>query len=500
MTAWTQLRLSTQPEGLAACKGPITDLTLAYSHTSPASPSLRAACEIAQFNAECGRWLDVLGGVPTEPRRCLVLGAGDSRLTTPCHWMALGGFLFDAMKALRLPSVRVPSAAVIGGEEPLEHLLLGALLHSFRLEQGRAHPSADFHPLDLLIDPNDNRPAWRAERVANAVNRARAWVEQPANLLTPAVFAAECRILETSGAQVRVLDTPELEALGAGGILAVGRGAEHGPKLIIAEWRGKSAEEPWDAVLVGKGLTYDGGGLNLKSPPVIEKMKFDMAGGAAVLGAVELAAARRSKSNIVALVPVVENAIDARAYRPGDVIRSLAGLTVEVINTDAEGRIVLADALTYGQRNYQPRFMVDVATLTGAVLAVLHEEFAGCYATDDALAAALRQAGESTGERVWPLPLDPSQDYLVDSEIADVANYGAPGYLGVAARSATAGAKFLQRFAGTTPWAHLDIAGTAMSNRRNRLTGKGATGFGVRLLDTWLRQLEQPPLSGAGHL
>ena len=489
MTPWSQLRVATSPANAAAV------LALAYSDTgivdkqSPGIDRLLAACEVADFSAERGLWLDVIGNLPG-PQRSLVLGLGTSQPGEPCRWIAVGGSLVDAMQALRLPSVQLPSAAGIGSEERLEQLVLGALLHSFRSEHRRARSKADVEPLALVIDAADIWLAERAQRVANVVNRTRAWVERPANLLTPPVFAAECRLLEPSGVRVRTLDTKELERLGAGGIIAVGRGAEHGPNLVVAEWRGNTTIDAWDAVLVGKGLTYDGGGLNLKSAPVIEKMKFDMAGAAAALGAVELAAARKAKCNVVAVVPLVENAIDALAYRPGDVITSLSGLTIEVINTDAEGRIVVADALTYGLTNYQPRFIVDVATLTGAMTSILHEEFAGCYATDDQLADALREAGEMTGERIWRLPLDASQDYLVDSTVADVANIGAGGFLGLGGKSPTAGAKFLQRFVGSARWAHLDIAGTAMSSRRTSLSGKGATGFGVRLLDTWLSRLE----------
>jgi leucyl aminopeptidase len=260
--------------------------------------------------------------------------------------------------------------------------------------------------------------------------------------------------------------------------------------MVAAEWRGDPDREGWDVALVGRGLTFDGGGLNLKSRPIIEKMKFDMSGGAAVLGALQLAASRQSRCNAVALVPMVENVIDALAYRPGDVITSMAGLTIEVTDTDAEGRLVLADALPYGLRTYDPNFIIDIATLTGAITSVLHEEFAVCYATDDALARDLTNAGEAVGERLWRLPLDSSQDYLVDSEVADVANVGAPGFLQLGRGSPTAGAKFLQRFVPKTPWAHNDIAGTTWASRRSAMSGKGATGFGVRLIDCWLSDME----------
>jgi leucyl aminopeptidase len=489
MTSWNQLQTAISLEGPpAAILLADTDAGLVEAHDADMQ-GLQAACANAGFVAEPGRWLDVIGTRP-EQGRSVVLGAGTAGSNDNFHWITVGGHLFDALKSLRIRSARLPSATEIGNGRRLEHLILGAMLHSFRLHQGRAQPKSDFQPLSLVIDPSDAPVAERARQIADAVNRARAWVEQPANLLTPPVWASECRALERCGVEVRILGTQDLEKLGAGGILAVGRAAEHGPKLVLAEWRGNATNRCWDAVLVGKGLTYDGGGLNLKSPPVIEKMKFDMAGAAAVLCAVELAASRKARCNIAAVVPMVENAIDALAYRPGDVIRSLSGLTIEVINTDAEGRIVLADALTYGLNTYDPRFIIDVATLTGAMTSILHEEFAGCYATDDTLADALRVAGEATGERMWRLPLDPAQDYLVDSEVADVANLGTPGFLGLGGRSPTAGAKFLQRFAGSARWAHLDIAGTAVSSRRTALCGKGATGYGVRLLDRWLNNLE----------
>lgn len=204
---------------------------------------------------------------------------------------------------------------------------------------------------------------------------------------------------------MKVLNPAALEALGAAALLAVGRGAENEPHLAVVEWRGAPEREGWDAVLVGKGLTFNGGGLNLKGRPTIEKMKFDMGGGAAVLGAVELAAFCQTRCNVVAVVPMAENAIDAKAYQPGDVIGSLAGLTIEILNTDAEGRLVVADGVTYARQIYDPANIIDVATLTGSITGVLHEEFAGVYANDDGLAEGLREAGETTGEHVWRMPL-----------------------------------------------------------------------------------------------
>jgi leucyl aminopeptidase len=495
MTSWTQLHVGASTADTSA------ELVLAFkdevdqSGIRPHSDRVIAIRKMTGFAADAGRWLDAVGDEANQ-KRLLIMGADSLRSADPHRWAALGGHLFDAMTALRLESIRMPRAEDLGGEAVLEDILLGALLHSYRLEQGRALPRPGYQPQDIVVDRHDASCGHRAERVANAVNRARAWVEQPANLLTPTTFAEESHALEKYGLTVRVLEPEDLEELNAGAILAVGRGAEHGPRLVAAEWRGDPEREGWDAVLVGKGLTFDGGGLNLKVRPVIEKMKFDMSGGAAVLGSVQLAASRASRCNVVALVPMVENSIDALSYRPGDVIKSMAGLTIEVVNTDAEGRIVLADALTYGQNTYAPRFIVDVATLTSAVTGVLHEEFAGYYASDEDLAAALALAGDAVGERLWRLPLDSSQDYLVDSEVADVANFGTPGLLGLGGGSCTVGAKFLQRFVPGARWAHIDIAGSAWATRRHPLSGKGATGFGVRLLDRWLAEMEAQKRTG----
>jgi leucyl aminopeptidase len=242
--------------------------------------------------------------------------------------------------------------------------------------------------------------------------------------------------------------------------------------------------------MVGKGLTFDSGGLNLKDSQNIAKMKLDMAGGAGVLGALESAATRQCRANVVAIVPMVENVIDARAYRPGDIVTSLSGLEIEVADTDAEGRLALADAICFGLRTYRPAWMVDVATLTTAVTRVLHEEFAALYASSDQLASALIASGEAVGERLWRMPLDPCHDYLVESEVALVRNTGAAGFFGFGSGSPTAGAKFLERFANGTAWAHIDMTGTAWSTRRTSRCGKGATGYSVRLLDHWLATLE----------
>lgn len=451
--------------------------------SSRAGRALLAAARVS-FDASAGNSLDLRGeeGAP----RLLLLGIGTEASEDCHHWMSLGGHLLDAMARHRMQSVRLPASSQFGGAQRLEYLLLGALLHGFAIVKPGSQV-AQVRSRCLLIAPEDAPILEVACRCALALNRARAWVEQPANFLTPIAWSQEASALLTGlGANVRVLGPRKLEELGAGALVAVGRGGSQGAHLLIAEWRGDADRNEWDAMLVGKGVTFDAGGLNLKTQPNISRMKLDMAGGAAVIGALELAMARRSRANIVAVVPIAENLIDALSYRPGDVIATLSGLTVEVADTDAEGRLVLADAITYGLRNYSPRCMVDLATLTTAVTRVLHGEFAGLYSNDPQFADELVRAGTAVGERLWPLPLDASQDYLIESDIADLSNTGKPGLFGFGAGSPTAGAKFLEKFTAGTRWAHIDITGVVWSDRHRLPGGRGATGFGVRLLDHWL--------------
>lgn len=447
------------------------------------------AVQATGFAPRVGTWLDVVGDEPGA--RLILVGVHGEKNARRNSWLDAGGHVVEAMRTLRIKTLRLPASEDFNGDAVLGSVLLGALLHGFRLDKGQHGGEKVFDPRALVIDEGDRGCADAATQIAHPINRARAWTEQPANLLTPAVFAQEAAVaLKTCGATVRTFGKSELEALGMGGLLAVGRASEHEQKLLVAEWRGAPDRSGWDAALVGKGVTFDAGGLNIKSRPVIEKMKFDMGGAAAVVGAIELAASRGARVNVVAVVPMAENVIGGRGTRPGDVIRSLAGLTVEVANTDAEGRLLLADGVTYAIDQYKPSAIVDVATLTGAITGVLHEEFAGLYASDENLAAGLIQAGEKTGELLWRLPLVAEQDYLVDSSVADVVNVGAAGFLGLGYGSPAAGAKFVQRFTRGLPWAHIDIAGTAWATRRTPRAQPGATGFGVALLDRWLEGLE----------
>lgn len=426
--------------------------------------------------------------------RSLVIGCGKlpAAADEPTYWESAGAAVIDGLRALKIERAALSGELLptaIEAAAAARGFAMGAVLASYRCVAYRKNlPKDHFEVKALALAAADWKASARARELADAVNWARALVDAPANLLTPQTFATEIKSLKALGVEVEVLDVPALERIGAGGLLAVGQGSVNPPCMVICRWQGRKGKGH-DLGLVGKGLTFDGGGLNLKFPPGISKMKFDMAGAAAVVGALRAVAARKTPVNIVAALPLCENLIDAAAYRPGDVITSLSGLTIEVDNTDAEGRIVLADGISHLIQQYQPRLMVDLATLTGAMMISLQEEYAGLFTADDALAGALQDAGARSSDLLWRMPLERRQDYLVDSEIADVKNVGVPGFFGVTSGSSIAGAKFLERFATGTRWAHVDIAPTAWTTRPKPGIPRGATGFGVRLLDAFIDQL-----------
>jgi len=324
--------------------------------------------------------------------------------------------------------------------------------------------------------------AWIASAaIAAGVEHGRDLVTEPANVLTPAAFAGHCRKLSKDlGLELDVLDQSDLEKLGMRALLGVSQGSANEAYVVVMNWKGgKEGDAP--VALVGKGVCFDTGGISLKPSGGMEEMKWDMGGAAAVFGAMKAIAGRKAKANVVAVLGLVENMPSGTAQRPGDVVEAMSGTTIEVINTDAEGRLVLADALHYTKERFKPKAMIDMATLTGAVIVALGHEQAGLFASDDALSDRLTAAGEAVGERVWRLPMGDDYAKHIKSDIADIKNTGRAREAG-----ATAGAVFLQRFVDDVPWAHIDIAGVAWSKRELPLAAKGATGFGVRLLDRFV--------------
>jgi leucyl aminopeptidase len=340
----------------------------------------------------------------------------------------------------------------------------------------------DAKPASALVtigvaEPGATRKAWVArEAVAEGVVLARDLVNEPANILYPEEFARRTTALRKLGIAVEVLDTAAMKKLGMNALLGVGQGSVHESRLVIMRWNGgKRGEKP--VAFIGKGVCFDTGGISIKPAQNMEDMKGDMAGAACVVGLMETLAKRKAGINAIGAIGLVENMPDGNAQRPGDIVKTMSGQTIEIINTDAEGRLVLADILHYVADRFAPKFMIDLATLTGAIIVSLGQEYAGLFSNDDKLADRLIKTGERTGERLWRMPLGPEYDKMIESKFADMKNTG--GRFG---GSITA-AQLLQRFVGKTHWAHLDIAGTAMSSPQTDINKSWGSGWGVRLLD-----------------
>jgi leucyl aminopeptidase len=312
--------------------------------------------------------------------------------------------------------------------------------------------------------------------IADGVVLARDLVNEPANVLYPGEFARRASGLSKLGVNVEVLDVAAMRKLGMGALLGVGQGSAHESKVVVMRWNGgKRGTDP--IAFIGKGVCFDTGGISIKPAQGMEDMKGDMAGAACVVGLMHALAARKAKVNAVGAIGLVENMPDGKAQRPGDIVKTMSGQTIEIINTDAEGRLVLADVLHYVNKRFKPKFMINLATLTGAIIVALGQEYAGLFSNDERLCERLAKAGEATGERVWRMPLGPEYDKMIDSKFADMKNTG-----GRWAGSITA-AQLLQRFVNKTPWAHLDVAGTAMGSPQTEINRSWGSGWGVRLLD-----------------
>jgi len=367
-------------------------------------------------------------------------------------------------------------------------VLFGARLRAWRHDVYRTKLADEQKPSLVEIvavnAPEGTAAAWEIESaLAEGIEFTRELVAEPANIIYPESFVERVKArLEGTGVEILVLGLKEMTDLGMGALLGVAQGSVREPKLLAMRWKGAEADKP--TAFVGKGVTFDTGGISIKPAAGMEDMKWDMGGAGAVAGTMLALAKRKAKADVIGVCGLVENMPDGNAQRPGDVVTSMSGQTVEVINTDAEGRLVLCDALTWVQKEYGPKTIVDLATLTGAMIISLGHEYGGLFANDDDLAAKLDAAGKSTGDKLWRFPLGPSYDKLIDSPIADMKNVG-PRYGG----SITA-AQFLQRYIDKgVAWAHLDIAGMVWADKPGQTWDKGATGFGVRVLDRYVRDV-----------
>ena len=394
----------------------------------------------------------------------------------------LGGTIFNSIK-----SISCNEAKIYENDDKISRqICLGILLGSYKFNNYKKIKSKeviDLKKIVVVAEEIKNYPNLFQEiiNLAQGVFTARDLVWQPPNILYPSSFAEECKRLKKIGIKVTILNEQQLKKIGMDALLAVGRGSRKESKVVIMEWLGGNKNSN-PMTFIGKGVCFDSGGLSLKPPKSMEDMKWDMGGAATVTGLLETVALSKLKHNVIGILGLVENMPDGDAQRPGDVVKSVSGQTIEVLNTDAEGRLVLADLLSWAEQKYKPRFMVDLATLTGAMIVALGNVRAGLFSNDEAVSKAIFASGEITGEKVWAMPLDDDYDKLIKTEIADMKNIGGPG-----AGSITA-ACFLKRHVEKTPWAHLDIAGVTWSNKSSPSIPYGGVGWGVRLLYHMINQ------------
>jgi leucyl aminopeptidase len=450
--------------------------------------AVKAAIKAVTFKGGVGQIIQLLAPKGISAERLILVGAGDPKaldaLSAQKAGAAVAHFLTAKTKAFGF-CVDLPKSAKIDVADAAASVGLGVRLGTYRFDTYRTQVKDGAKPkIAKAMIHVDGAPAARKAYkalgpVADGVMMARDLVNEPPNILNPAEFASRIRGLSKLGLKVSVLNEKKMEELGMGSLLGVGQGSANQSKIAIMEWKGgKVGDAP--IALVGKGLTFDSGGISLKPGGGMQDMKGDMGGAAAVTGAMMALAGRKAKANVVGIVGLVENMPDAAAQRPGDIVTSMSGQTIEIINTDAEGRLVLADVLYYTAKRFKPKYMVDLATLTGAILVALGDVHAGMFTNSDEIASGLSAAGEASGEKVWRLPLHDDYDKMINSEFADMKNAGVRN-----AGSITA-AQFLQRFTNKVPWCHLDVAGTAMGTSKTPESPSWASGYGVRLLNRWV--------------
>jgi leucyl aminopeptidase len=476
---------SAAPKGVVVV---LTDESLAFGAATQklvkgADAALTRAFDAERYKGKAWTGLDLLAPAGLEAPRLIVLSVGKAKELKSADFLKLGGLVAgkipasarEATLVLDLPGAKVSA-------DDAAEVALGIALRSYSFERYKTKKKDEAErgalAVTLLVaDEPAARRAYAAKAaVADGVILARDLVNEPPNVLDPPEFARRAEALKKLGVEVEVFDDADLARLGMRALLGVGQGSIKESRVVVMQWRGGAKGEA-PVAFIGKGVTFDTGGISIKPAAGMEDMKGDMGGAACVTGLMHALAARKAKVNAVGVIGIVENMPDGAAQRPGDIVTSLSGQTIEIINTDAEGRLVLADVLWYAKERFKPKFMIDLATLTGAILVALGTDHAGLFSNDNELAQRLAKAGQETGEKVWRLPLGPEYDKLIDSKFADMKNTG-----GRNAGSITA-AQFLQRFVDKTPWAHLDVAGTAMSSPPSDINKSWGSGWGVRLLN-----------------
>ncbi|WP_296742217.1 leucyl aminopeptidase [Mesorhizobium sp.] len=462
--------------------------------------ALARAFPVADFSGKFASSVEVLAPEGASVDRLVAIGVGKVANLDDQAWLKLGGAVSATLRKATEVAVILDLPELQQDGRQAASLAAGILLRSYSFDKYKTRKDRDDNhsdakgaeakkaeppkPVKVTIhcaDPAAAKKAFADEgAVIDGVLLARDLVNEPANALGPVEFAERAKQLEALGVEVEILTEKEMKKLGMGSLLGVAQGSPRGARMAIMQWKGGKAKDA-PLAFIGKGVTFDTGGNSMKPASGMEDMKGDMGGAAAVTGLIHALAARKAKANVVGVIGLVENAVDGYAQRPGDIVTSMSGQTIEVLNTDAEGRLVLADALWYTNDRFKPKFMVNLATLTGAIMVALGQHYAGLFSNNDELATRLADAGQSTQERLWRMPLGAEYDKLIDSKNADMKNIG--GRYG----GAIIAAQFLQRFVKDTPWAHLDIAGTAMGAPASEINQSWGSGFGVRLLDRLVR-------------
>lgn len=439
------------------------------------------AAKAKDFKAKPKDIMDMIAPVDIEFNRIIVIGLGEKEAQTDYDLQAIGGTMASAL----LSGKETEGFALLSGLPANQAALIatGTRLRSWSFDKyfttEKTKPKRAFNTLHVCFENKTDVEASYADlaSITEGVFLTRDVVSELPNILYPETFCDRAKELRQLGVEVEILGEDEMKELGMNSLLAVGQGSVRESKLCVMRWNGGKADSA-PLAFVGKGVTFDTGGISIKPADRMHEMKYDMAGAGVVLGLMKALASRKAKVNVVCVAGLAENMPSGNAQRPGDVWVSMSGQTIECQNTDAEGRMVLADALWYTQDRFKPQFMIDLATLTGAIVVALGKEHAGLFSNNDELAERLFKVGQTSGEKVWRMPLGEPYDKAINSTVADMKNVGDPGTGG----SITA-AQFLQRFVNKYPWAHLDIAGMAWADKGRDLCSAGASGFGVRLLD-----------------
>ena len=458
-------------------------------NADPANGLPRAA-RIAKFKGKLLAKFEMIAPQGSGADRLAAIGLGKAAELTAHDWLRAGGTAAAALNGAEKAVIYLDAPGLTVTGQQAADFALGMVLRGYKFDKYKSKKSEDEDagsdkPVRVTIVVSASITAKRcfetAQAVADGVILARDLVNEPANILGPSEFAAKAKELERFGIEVEILTEKEMRKLGMGALLGVAQGSVRPPRMVVMQWKGGKPKDKTHA-FVGKGVVFDTGGISIKPAAGMEDMKGDMGGAAAVTGLMHVLAARRAKVNAVGVIGLVENMPDGNAQRPGDIVTSMSGQTIEVINTDAEGRLVLGDALWYTNDRFKPAFMINLATLTGAIGVALGNHHAGLFSNDDGLAANLLAAGIASNEKLWRMPLGREYDKMIDSKFADMKNTGGSRQAG-----AITAAQFLKRFVGETPWAHLDVASLAMGGPSDEINTSWGSGYGVRLLDELVR-------------